>query len=231
MNAITPYLYPPAEAKPFDAKKTITLTLLGGVVAFGVYYFVNRAVKTSRANTSDAKSFQGGSPATTATKINLALTTGSVNGPNVEGLRDTITAIKSKEELDQVKAEYFKQYSKEFNADIKSRVQLSEYDELVAIADAKPVLGKPIPFLKKYQLWAIRIKAAFDKKWLGFDSVDLKALEAVLKDIPTQATFINVGKMYNTLFKDNVMTVIKTKLHSWDVDTYLKMITDKPKGK
>ena len=221
------------EFKPFNVKKTLTFTLIGGAVACGIYYFVKKEITDSKASKSDAKSFQQGSPATIATQVNMALTTGTF-GALTGQLRQILIGIKSKEELDQVKTEYLNQYHKQFNADIKSKVQSSEYDELIAIADAKPFKGKQVSNQVKYESWARRIKAAFDKKLLSVESltaIDFKALEAALKEVPTQIAFINVGKAYYTLFKDNVMTVLKDRLHSWDYNTYLKIITDKPKGK
>jgi hypothetical protein len=231
MSEVIPYTQEThSETQGMSVKEKIGYTLLAGLALATTIHFGVKLYKKNIANKSDAKSFQDGNPETIAKQIKLALTNKFDFGANVDGLRQILTKIKSKAQMEEVRIEYSKQFHSPLYSDISSKLKLSEYNEMVQIMEGKPEKTGQVPTSVQYKAWAKRLKSAFDKKYTFVSGTDEAAIRAVFNEVPTQRAFINVGIAYYKEYKENVMTVLKSELEVWEYPTYMKILTDKPKG-
>ena len=234
MNSVIPHNQAPTpETKQgMSLKEKVALTLLSGLTLGLVIRFGVKALENRDKEKSESQSFSDGSAATSAKKIKMAFENDGKPGTDVVRLREVFRKIKSKDEMEQIRIEYEKQNPKRLLfADLKDELQSSEYEEMLAIKEAKPQkLGQKVSGEVLYTSWAKRFKAAFDKKYGFLPGTDNKALEAAIAEIPTQRAFINVGKAYYKEFKRNIMTDLKSELEFGEHSNLLMMITNKPKS-
>jgi hypothetical protein len=134
--------------------------------------------------------------------------------------------------MTQVANSYQKLYSTPLYKDMSDELQSTEYNEMLAIIEAKPdridKKGKnpPVITAKHYEEWAKRLKAAFDKTYGPFPGTDEEAVKAVFTEMPTQSAFIETAKAYYKLYNSNMLDDLKDEMNDWQ--DYMKIITSKP---
>lgn len=234
MNPVIPYnqAQAPQTNEDMSLKQKVALTLLGGLTLGLIVRFAVKAKQNRDMEESESQSFTDGNAATTAKKIKMAFENDGKPGTNTVRLREIFRKIKSKDEVNQISTEYSKQNPKRLLfADLKDELQSSEYEEMLAIKEAKPQkVGQKVSGEILYKYWAIRFKAGFDKKYSFLPGTDNGCLEAALQEIPTQRSFINVGKAYYKEFKRNIMTDLKSELEFGEYTDFMIKLTNKPKA-
>lgn len=210
-------------------EKKLKYGLVGLGVATGLFLLGRRFVRKTKKTSSDAKSFESGSPEAIASQIKLALENKNRFGINLTQLRRILISIPSTSQMQAIRKAYFNQYQSLMNDDIKNKLSLSEYDEVLAIMDGKPEKSGKVPTAVQYRAWARRLDAAFRKTFSVFSDTDEEAITAVFVEVPSQQAFIEVAKSYNTQFKPkDFIRELKAELGS-DYLKFMKIITGKRK--
>src|SRR4051812_35533291 len=196
MQEVVPYKNEEQTEQGMSLKAKIGYSIVGAIGLTGLIIFITKTVKKKIANKSDSKSFNDGTPETTAKQIKMAFENDGNFGTDTKGLREILVRIKSKAELDLVRKEYQKQFSSPMYSDMSKELQSSEYKEMLQIMEGKvEKAGQPLT-VKQYTAWAKRLKAAFEKTYSFIPGTDEPAIRAVFNEVPTQAAFINVGRAY-----------------------------------
>lgn len=211
-------------------KAKIGYTLLGVAGVAGLVYLSSRVIKKIIAAKSDAKSFEDGSPATTAKQIKMAFENDGNFGTDTKALRAILVKVKNRKELEDVRKEYQKQFNAQLYSDLKSELQSTEYNEMLQIMEGKPEKPGLPPTAKQYLAWAKRLKAAFDKMYSFIPGTDEAAILAVINELPTQQAFTEVGKAYQREYKRDFIKDFKGELSSGDYYGFMKIVTSKPKN-
>jgi hypothetical protein len=208
----------------------------GGAVllSVGTFFLGRKIVRSLVSNTEEKKTFQEESPATYAKRIKMAFDNDGWWGTNTPELRKVLREIPSKQVFTKTAASYQKLYNSNLYRDLSDELQSTEYNEMLAIINAKPdrIGKKEWPqqlTVKNYEEWAKRLKAAFDKSYGPFPGTDEEAAKAVFDEIPTQAAFIQVGKAYAKLYNSNLLEDLKDEVGFYDYYDWMKIITSKPK--
>lgn len=229
MSALVPMSQQP-EGK-MTLKEKLAYTVIGGVGLTALIIFTSKLIKGKIADKSDSKSFEAGTPQTIAKDIKMALDNKWDFGPDTKALRGILQRIKSKAELESVRAEYNKQFKKAMYADIEGHVKSTEYVELYQIMQTKPdKTGGKVAKPTLYKAWATRLKAAVDRKYTVFTGTDEEAIKAVLYEVPTQQDFVEVGKVYLKDYHANIVTVLKSELSASEYVSIISIVTTKRKN-
>lgn len=224
------------KADEFTLKEKL---LYGGgavVLSVGTFFLGRKIVRSLVSNREEKKSFEEENPATYAKRIKMAFDNDGWFGTNTPELRKALREIPSKQVFTKVANSYQKLYNSSIYRDLSDELQSTEYNEMLAIINAKPDrIGKkgeqPQPLTyKNYTEWAKRLKSAFDKEYGPFPGTDEEAAKAVFDEIPTQAAFIEVGKEYAKLYKQNMLDDLKDEVGFLDYSDWMKIITSKPKN-
>ena len=202
------------------------------VVTLGTFFLGRKIIRNTVSNSEERKTFQEDSPATYAKRIKMAFENDGWPGTNTPELRNILREVPSKKSMKQIENSYQKLYHTPLYKDMSDELQSTEYNEMIAIIDAKPdrieKKGKNPPPLtaKNYEEWAKRMKAAFDKTYGPFPGTDEEAVRAVLTEMPTQTAFVETAKAYYKLYNSNMLDDLKDEMDDWA--DYMKIITSKP---
>ncbi len=222
------------EKESFTLKEK--LLYAGGtvVVTLGTFFLGRKLIRNAVSNSEERKTFQEDSPATYAKRIKMAFENDGWPGTNTPELRNILREVPSKKSMKQIENSYQKLYHTPLYKDMSDELQSTEYNEMIAIIDAKPdrivKKGKQPPKLttRNYEEWAKRLKAAFDKTYGPFPGTDENAIVAVFNEIPTQADFIQVGAHYKVLYGTNLIDDLKSESDFGEYDDWMKIILSKP---
>lgn len=215
----------------FSLKEALGYTLVTGLAVGGAIYFIAKAHKHHVADTADAQSFSTGSAATVAKQIHMALHNNGKIGGNTAELRRIIGDIKSKDDMDQIARKFEDQYGKPLYRSMEDTLQDSEYNEMLAIKEAKPQkAGQKVDGQVIYDSWAKRFKAAFDLKYLWFDALDVDAILFAINEIPTRRAFVNTAVSFQKQKFGDLMATLKARLDSSEYYNIMKQITVKPQA-
>jgi hypothetical protein len=230
MQKVVPFTSQSATAKDSGLGGKVRNTLLAALGLTGLVVFATKVIKKKVADKSDSKSFQDGTPETNAKLIKMAFDNDGWFGTDVKALREVLSKIKSKDELEKIRKEYEKQFGSPLYRDMMKELQSTEYKEMMQIIEGKAdKTGLPLTE-KQYTAWAKRLKAAFDKMYGFIPGTDEAAIKTVFNEIPSQQAFINVGKAYAREYKSNLVTDLKGELEAWEYPDYMKIITSKKKS-
>lgn len=219
------------EQEEFTLKEKILYTGGSILVAIGTFFLGRKIVRSAISNREERKTFDEDSPATYAKRIKMAFENDGWPGTNTAELRTILREIPSKRSMTQIANSYQKLYNSPLYKDMSDELQSTEYNEMLAIIEAKPdridKKGKNVPVItaKSYEEWAKRLKAAFDKTYGPFPGTDEEAITAVFDEIPTQTDFIQVGVQYKKLYGGNLIDDLKDEGEG----DQLKTILSKPK--
>lgn len=226
------------EEEKFTLKEKILYTAGSIAVAFGTFFLGRKIIRGAVSNKEERKTFDENSPATYAKRIKMAFDNDGWWGTNTPELRKTLQEIPSKHAMNQIADSYQRLYHSPLYKDMADELQSTEYNEMLAIINAKPDRiekkkkkgNAPVkPTAKQYEEWAKRLKAAFDKTYGPFPGTDEDAIVAVFNEIPTQADFIQVGAHYKLLYNTNLIDDLKGESDFGEYSDWMKIIVQKPK--
>ncbi len=210
-------------------KERLVYSLLGLVGAGGTIWLGRKIILNARANKEQDKTFDEGTPATTAKQIKMAFENDGWPGTNTKALREILTSVQTRSEWNSVVKSYEKLYNSNLLKDMSSELQSTEYNEMLQIIDAKPLKKGQAPSGNQYRAWAKRLKAAFDKQYGFLPGTDEAAITTTFNEIPTQAAFIQVGVEYHRLYGTNLIDDLKSESEFGQYDDWMKIIVDKKK--
>ena len=221
------------EKEEFTLKEK--LLYAGGtiVVTLGTFFLGRKIILTVLSNSEERKTFNEDSPATYAKRIKMTFENDGWPGTNTPELRKILRDIPSKKSMTQIASSYQRLYNTPIYKDMSDELQSTEYNEMIAIIDAKPDRIKknekqPKLTTRNYEEWAKRLKAAFDKSYGPLPGTDDDAIVAVFNEIPTQADFVQVGAHYKVLYGTNLIDDLKGESDYGEYSDWMKIITDKP---
>lgn len=218
------------QSEGMSLKEKVIYSLLAAAGVTGIVVLGKKIIDKQISNKAHSKSFEDGTPETTAKQIKMAFENDGYFGTDTDALRNVLIGIKSKAELDKVFKAYQKEYHSNMYKDMSDELQATEYNEMLQIMAGKPEKAGQAPAASQYDSWAKRLKAAFDKTYSFIPGTDEDAIKAVFTEVPTQTAFINVGKAYYKLFSQNLIDALKGELEVWEYGDYMKIITAKPKA-
>lgn len=211
-------------------KEKIVYGLLAAATVGGTIWIGRKIILNTISNKEELKSFDEGTPATTAKQIKMAFDNDGWWGTNTDALREALISIASQEDWDKVIKSYQKQYNSNLIRDMADELQSTEYNEMMQIINAKPAKKGQAPPATQYRAWAKRLKAAFDKEYGFLPGTDGVAVKVTLDEIPTQAAFVKVGVEYKTLYGTNLFDDLKSEGEFGQYDEWLKIIVNKRKS-
>ena len=220
----------------FSIKETVTYTLLGVVVLGGIFFLGRSLIRKARADSEEKKSYEEGNEAAFAKQLKMAFDNDMWFGWGTDeaAIRRTLQAVPSKDVFRKVINSYQKLYARSLMKDMQDELTSTEYNEMLAIINAKPDSGNKLftPALSQnqYLSWAKRLKAAFDITYGPFPGTDEDAIKAVFMEIPTQAAFGQVAVTYKKEYNDDLMKDLQSELEFYEIGPMLNIIAKKPKA-
>ena len=211
-------------------KEKIVYGLLAAVGVGGTIWMGRKLVLNAISSKEELKSFDEGTPATTAKQIKMAFDNDGWWGTNTDSLREALISVPSQEEWEKVIKSYQKQYNNNLIRDMADELQSTEYNEMMQIINAKPAKKGQAPPITQYKAWAKRLKAAFDKEYGFLPGTDSVAVKVTLDEIPTQAAFVKAGVEYKKLYGTNLLDDLKSEGEFGQYDEWLKIIVTKRKN-
>lgn len=211
-------------------KEKIVYGLLAAVGVGGTIWFGRKIILDAVSSKEELKSFDEGTPATTAKQIKMAFENDGWWGTNTDALREALISVPSQEEWEKIIKSYQKQYNSNLIRDMADELQSTEYNEMMQIINAKPAKKGQAPPATQYKAWAKRLKAAFDKEYGFLPGTDSVAVKVTLEEIPTQAAFVKVGVEYKTMYGTNLFDDLKSEGEFGQYDEWLQIIVKKKKS-
>lgn len=218
------------ENEKWTTKEKLVYGLLTAVGIGGTIWLGTKLIKKTIANKEENKSFDEGTPATTAKQIKMAFDNDGWWGTNVTALRQALVSIASQEDWDKVIKSYSKLFNSNLIKDMSDELQSTEYNEMMQIINAKPKKKGQAPQMNIYQAWAKRLKSAFDKEYGFFGGTDGEAIVATLNEMPTQKAFIYTGVEYKKLYGNNLIEDLKSESEFGQYNEWIAIITKKRKA-
>jgi hypothetical protein len=219
-----------SENEKWTLKEKVIYGLLTAVGIGGTIWLGTKLIKKTIANKEENKSFDEGTPATTAKQIKMAFDNDGWWGTNVTALREALVSVSSQEDWDKIIKSYNKLYSSNLLKDLSDELQSTEYNEMLQIINAKPKKKGQAPQISPYKAWAKRLKSAFDKEYGFFGGTDGDAIVATLNEMPSQKSFIYTGVEYKKLYGTNLIDDLKSESEFEQYNEWITIITKKTKG-
>lgn len=231
----SPAIYPYATTAMGNSWTPRDKMILGVILAAGVgggIWFVRKAYFNRVADKEQLKSFDEGTPATTAKMIKMAFENDGYGWfrADMDTLRETLISVPSQEDWQLIIKSYDTQFRSNLITDLKEKLQTTENKEMMAIINAKPLKKGQAAQGNQFRAWAKRLKAAFDKDYGFLPGTDGVAVTVALREIPTQSAFIKVGVEYQNLYGNKLFDDLKAEGEFGQYDEWLKIIVDKRKS-
>jgi hypothetical protein len=221
----------PAPPAGLSLKEKILLGIGSLIALTGTVLIGRKIVLNHIANKEENLTLDEGSTATYAKQIKMSFENDGWPGTNTAELRRIMMEIPSKKDTTKVASSYKRLYHRNMYADMQSELQSTEYNEMLSIMAEKPTKagrrGKSINLSKKYDEWAKRLKAAFDKTYGPFPGTDENAIKAVFTEIPTQADYKQVGNHYQKLYGSALDDDLRSESQMGEYSDWMKIITSK----
>jgi hypothetical protein len=219
----------------FTLKEVVLYGSLSLVVLGGSFFIGRTLIRKARSTSEEKKAYSEDSSAYYAQKLKLAFENDMPFGwgTDEEAVREVLRSVPSKEMFKGVINSYQKLYSRSLMMDMKSELETTEYNEMLAIISGKPdkqngnsppQIGQP-----QYQAWAKRLKAAFDISYWFIPGTDEDAIKAVFTEMPTQMDFQKTALAYKALYGSDLISDLRSELEFWEYSSYMAIINDKPK--
>jgi len=213
---------------------SIAIALGISLVAAVAIHFGMKFVRNKIANSEENKSLGRDKHATWAKQIKNSFDNNGWWGTDEVLLRNTLREIPSKEDFKKVQTSYRKLYSgSNLIEDMTSELKQTEYNEMLAIINAKPEKAKDAK--KGVEIydphgWAKRFNAAVNYNWLGlFWGTDEDAITAVVLELPSQQAYLDTAAVYQDMYGVSLLEDLKGDLSDDEIAKYTKMILKKPK--
>lgn len=217
-----------------EQRKLISTIAMWGGISLGaaiLIFFGYKMYQKVVSNSEKGKSFGEDEHATWADQIHNAITNDGVFvGTDEVALRKTLIAIPSRQDFEKVEKSYKKQFKANMSEKIRGDLSTTEYNEMKAIIDSKPLKAKDagIPIYDP-QGWAIRLNAAVNyQTWGWLWGTDIDALRAVLLEIPTQQGFLDTAEAYKAEYGVLLMDDLLGDLSLSEIVEFTELVKGKP---
>lgn len=217
-----------------EQRKLITnFAIWSGIslVAAVTLFFGVRFIKKKIANHAKGKSFGENKWATWADQLHNAIKNdGWFFGTDEQSIRKVLQAIPSRKHYEKVERYYKKQFNKVLADDLRGDLSTSEYDEMLAIIESKPLKARDAGIAIYDPIgWAKRLNAAFNYRTWGFLwGTDMDAIRTVLTEIPTQQAFLDTAEAYQDQYGIQLMKDVKGDLDLLEIAEFAQLIKRKP---
>lgn len=201
----------------------IVLTITGAII--------KHKLKIKRAGNAENLAMVDGTAQSYAKRLQMALD--HWFHANVDQVRQTFQDIPYQDLYKAIQTQYedmTKQKAGALGRDLTSKLYATEYNEMQAILNSKPVKkGQKATFdWPTAHAYARRIRAAFDNTTFGISTPDTDALQSALRDIPSLYTYAMVKVAYKMDYKVELEDDLNSKLSvfdfSWKHIVYTKPI-------
>lgn len=236
MNTVQHYHpdeYPQEDS--FTVKEMLKYSLFG-VLTLGACFFIGRKiVRKAVSNKEEKKAATEGTPQDYAQRLKMAFENDNWFGWGTDesAIRSVLTEIPSREVFAQTMTAYQRMFNHSLMKDLKDDLTSSEYNEMLAIINAKPerITRNYVPVVgeQQYAAWAKRLKAAFQETnlWI-FGGTDEAAVKAVFLEWPNQAAFYETAKAYKRLYNNELADDLKDELTFGEFMSMIKILKEKP---
>lgn len=217
-----------------EQRKLISTIAMWGGISLGaaiLIFFGYKMYQKVVSNSEKGKSFGEDEHATWADQIHNAITNDGVFvGTDEVALRKTLIAIPSRQDFEKVEKSYKKQFKANMSEKIRGDLSTTEYNEMKAIIDSKPLKSKDagIPIYDP-QGWAVRLNAAVNyQTWGWLWGTDIEAIRAVLLEIPTQQGFLDTAEAYKAEYGVLLMDDLLGDLSLSEIVEFTELVKGKP---
>jgi hypothetical protein len=211
--------------------KNVFIYGIGSILILGVTFFVGRKlIRDLIKKNEEQGSFEDESIAGFAKAIKMAFDNDGWWGTDTNALRNTLQSIPNKDVFNKVTKSYQRLYNKSLMSDMQAELNISTYNEMLAIINGKASSKNGQVYLtnKNYEAWAKRLKSAFDKTHGFLPATDEEAISAVFTEIPTQKAFKQVAIAYQVIYNHNLISDLKSELEFWEYKPMIQLIANKP---
>ncbi|NOQ75644.1 MAG: hypothetical protein GQ574_26790 [Crocinitomix sp.] len=218
---------------PEQRKLISTIALWGGISlgAAVLIFFGYKMYQKVVSNSEKGKSFGEDEHATWADQIHTGISNDGVYfGTDENLIRKTLIEIPSRQDFEKVEKSYKKQFKANMSEVIRNDLSSTEYNEMKAIIDSKPLKAKDagIPIYDPNG-WALRLNSAFNyQTWGWFWGTDMEAVRAVLMEIPTQQGFVDTAEAYKAEYGVLLMDDLLGDLSISEIVEFTELIKGKP---
>lgn len=214
-----------------SAHDTFIYTTCGAVVLAGTFFLGRKLIREAVKKNIENNSMEEGTASSYAKAIKMSFENDGYWGTDVASLRKTILRIPNKEMFSSVVKAYQKLYNQSIMADMQDELTISQYNEMMAILNAKTdnSKSKEVSMSVQYEGWAKRLRASFEKTYAFIPGTDEEAIRAVFLEMRSQQDFSGTAQAYARLYHANLLYDLKHELEFWEYDPMLQLITSKPK--
>lgn len=217
-----------------EQRKLISTIALWGGISLGAAVLIFLGYKVYQkviSNSEKGKSFGEDEHATWADQIHTAIgNDGIYFGTDEALLRKTLIEIPSRQDFEKVEKSYKKQFNANMSEKIRGDLSTTEYNEMKAIIDSKPLKAKDtgIPIYDPHG-WAVRLNAAVNyQTWGWLWGTDIDAIRAVLIEIPTQQGFLDTAYAYYVEYGVKLMDDLLGDLSLSEITEFTELVKSKP---
>ena len=209
---------------------SISIVLGMSVISLIAIKFANHKIQDAVANNEESKSFGKNQYATWAKQLKMAFENDGWWGTNEIAVRQTLLEIPSKEAFQKVQSSYRKLYKgKNLIEDLTGELKATEFNEMLAILQAKPKYSKDVKEGVVYDPhgWAKRLYNAMSIYYVGIiPGTDEHAIRTVFSEMKTQKAFQDTEQAYQLLYSQSLSSDLDGDLN-WSID-WRGIIVKKP---
>ena len=201
-------------------KSYIVWGLVGTATVGLVGYFGYKLVRNIISNQAAKGSLETGDLGYYAQQVKMGFENDNWPGTNTNQIRQAFVDIPDKQTFRKVSENYHKRYGGSMFADLQEHLKSTEMQEMIAIYRIKPEKAEKNsqPIYDPYA-WAERINAAVNfSTWGLLWGTDLEAIKQVIREIPDQKAWDDVGDAYKSKYSTSIVRDIDGDVSSWDYD-------------
>ena len=191
------------------------------VVAFIAIKYASNKIKDAVSSNAESNSFGESSHATWAKQLKMAFDNDGWWGTDEGAIRRVLLAMPSQEDFEKVQSQYKKIYKgRNLIQDMTDELQTTEYNEMLAILQSKPLKAKDSNGARIYDPhgWATRLYNAMSIYYMGFiPGTDEDAILAVFNEMQTQKEFSDTKEAYQSMYGTSLVTDLDGDL-DWSMD-------------
>jgi hypothetical protein len=191
------------------------------VVGFITIKFASSKIREAVANNAENSSFGESDHTTWAKQLKMAFDNDGWWGTDEKAIRRVLLAIPSKEDFKKVQTQYRKLYKgKNLIVDMTDELQTPEYNEMLAILQAKPEKAKDAVEGRIYDPygWAKRLYNAMSIYYGGIiPGTDEDAILTAFSEMKTQKEFSDTKEAYQSLYNTSLTEDLDGDL-DWSMD-------------
>jgi hypothetical protein len=191
------------------------------VVSVIAIKFASAKVKNIVANNEENSSFGEKEYSTWAKQLKMAFDNDGWWGTDENAVRQVLRAVPSQEDFHKVQASYRKLYKgRNLIEDLTDELKATEFNEMLAILQAKPKKAKDVKegVIYNPHAWATRLYNAMSIYYAGiFPGTDEDAILAVFSEMNSRQAFEDTKQAYQSLYSVSLEDDLDGDL-DWSMD-------------